>query len=174
MATTAIAVRAARAADAAAIAQVHVDTWRVAYRSLLPDDELRALSVGQRRGFWEGARSNPGASKVDVAEDGSGVIAFCSYGPTRDAHADGAAEIYALYVHPDKWRRGAGRLLCERAALGAAERGHDAITLWVMKGNDRACRFYERVGFAPDGSERRNARFLATPFDEVRYRRWLA
>jgi ribosomal protein S18 acetylase RimI-like enzyme len=167
----AITVRAATAEDAAAIARVHVETWHVAYRGLLPEDEIRSVSVEQRQGFWKGELAKSGPGKVDVAEDGAGIIGFCSYGPTRDKDASGAAEIYAVYVHPDNWRRGAGRLLCERARRAAGERGHDALTLWVVKGNERACRFYERIGFAPDGAARSNTRFLKTPFEEVRYRK---
>ena len=172
--TTTIALRAATPDDAGAIAQVHVETWRVAYSGLLPEDEIRAISVEQRRGFWKGELAQPKPRMVDVAEDAGGVIGFCSYGPTRDKDAGALAEIYAIYVHPEKWRRGAGRLLCERALRAAAEREHSAITLWVVKGNERACRFYERLGFALDGAERRNTRFLKTPFDEVRYRKVIA
>jgi len=167
-------VRAATAEDAPALAQIHVDTWRVAYRDLLPADEIGRISVEQRRGFWASELARPGPRKIDVAEHGAGVIGFCSYGPTRDNDAPGVAEIYAVYVHPGHWRRGAGRLLCERASRAAAERGHDAITLWVVKGNEAACRFYERLGFALDGGARRNARFLATPFDEIRYRKTIS
>jgi GNAT superfamily N-acetyltransferase len=164
-------VRPATAHDAAAIAQLHVDTWRVAYRGLLPEAEVQSVSVEQRRSFWSSALSKPSLAKVDVAVDDSGIIAFCSYGPTRDQDDDGAAELHAVYVHPDKWRRGAGRLLCERAVHEAIDRDHSAMTLWVVKGNDRACRFYERLGFAPDGARRTNDRFLATPFEELRYRK---
>lgn len=153
-----ITLRAATAADAAAIAQVHVDSWRMAYRGLLPEGEIRPISF-----------SKPGPGKVDVADDGERIIGFSSYGPTRDD--DGSAEIYALYVHPERWRRGAGRLLCERAVRAAIERGHEAITLWVAKGNERACRFYERLGFTLDDAQRRNERLLAAPFTEMRYRK---
>ena len=168
----ALTVRAARVADAGAIAQVHVETWRVAYRDLLPADEIASISIEQRRGFWTGALSKPNPDKVDVAEDETGsIVAFCSYGPTRDKDDEGAAEIYAVYVHPDHWRCGAGRLLCERALRAAAERSHGAMALWVVTGNDRACAFYERLGFRRDGGERTNTRFLKTPFDEIRYRK---
>jgi ribosomal protein S18 acetylase RimI-like enzyme len=167
-------VRAAAAEDAPAIAEIHVATWRIAYRDLLPEAEIGKVTVDQRRGFWESELAKAGPRKVDVAYNGAGVIGFCSYGPTRDNDAPGVAEIYAVYVHPDHWRQGAGRLLCERAWRAAGERGHDAITLWVVKGNERACRFYERIGFAPDGGARRNTRFLATPFDEIRYRKAIA
>ena len=164
-------LRAAGTADAHAIADIHVAAWRIAYRGLIPDDVIDSISVEQRRGFWKGVLSTPGGWKIDLAEDDDGPVAFCSYGPTRDKDTDGAAEIYALYVHPTKWRRRVGRTLCEQALREAGLRGYGAMTLWVVKGNDAACRFYERLGFAPDGGERKNTRLLPTPFDEVRYRR---
>jgi GNAT superfamily N-acetyltransferase len=143
----------------------------VAYHGLLPDAEIAKISVEQRRAFWKRALSKPNPDKVDVAEDATGIIGFCNYGPSRDPGDEGAAEIYAVYVHPGHWRRGAGRLLCERALRAAGERGYDSLTLWVVKGNERACRFYDMLGFQPDGAARSNTRFLATAFDELRYRK---
>jgi ribosomal protein S18 acetylase RimI-like enzyme len=174
MEATAIAVRTATADDAGALAEIHVEAWRIAYRGLFPQAEIESIRVEQRRQFWKGMLSRAGASKVDLAEDEAGVIAFCSYGPTRDADTAGSAEIYALYAHPEKWRRGAGRRLCERAIGEAINRAHSVMTLWVVKGNEAACRFYERLGFAADGAQRRNTRLLATPFDEIRYRKAIA
>ena len=169
-----IVIRTAKPGDARAIAEIHVAAWRIAYRGLIADEVMQSISVGERRGFWKGVLSKPGGWKVDLAEDDDGAVAFCSYGPTRDEDSDGAAEIYALYVHPDKWRRKAGRTLCEHALREAALRGHGAMTLWVVKGNDQACRFYERLGFARDGAERKNTQLLPTPFDELRYRKVIA
>ena len=37
--------------DAYAIAKVHVDSWREAYRTILPADYLAALSVEKRQAF---------------------------------------------------------------------------------------------------------------------------
>jgi ribosomal protein S18 acetylase RimI-like enzyme len=158
METPAMTVRAATAADAGAIARVQGDAWRRAFRGLVPLDVIPSVGLARR-----------GPGKVEVVEDESGIIAFCAYGPTRDD--DVSAEIYAIYVHPDSWRRGAGRLLCERAVAAAAQRDHREITLWVLKGNDPARRFYEQMGFAPDGASRCNTTFLTAPFDEVRYRK---
>ena len=162
-------LRPAAADDAAETARIHVETWRAAYPGLLPEQEIRSISIEQRLGFWKGVLAKPNGWRIDLAVDDANVVGFCSYGSARDI-GDASAEIYALYVHPDRWRRGAGRLLCERAVAAAAEREHRAITLWVVKGNDRACRFYERLGCVADGEERRNTRFLKTPFDEIRYR----
>ncbi|MFN2645484.1 MAG: N-acetyltransferase family protein [Burkholderiales bacterium] len=167
-------IREATKADAHAIAEVHVAAWRSAYRGLLPDAVIAALTVEERRAFWKDMLAKTAASKVAVGESDGAIAAFCSYGPTRDADDPEAAEIYALYVHPAMWRQGCGRALCEHAWREAARREHTAITLWVMKGNDRALRFYEHIGFAADGAQRTDARLIDTRFDELRYRKPIA
>jgi ribosomal protein S18 acetylase RimI-like enzyme len=159
-----VTLRDAKAADAHAIAEIHVGTWRAAYRGLVPDAQLDALSVEQRTEYWSGALSKPGPSRVVLAEIAGAVVGFCCYGPSRDER-DGA-EIYAIYVEPQSWRRGAGRALCEHAVREAAAREHPSMTLWVLKRNHSACRFYESLGFAADGATRN-----AHDRDEVRYRK---
>ena len=57
---------------------------------------------------------------------------------------------------------------------GAALSHHSAMTLWVMSGNARARRFYQRLGFAPDGAARTNTQLIGSPFDEIRYRMVIA
>jgi len=164
-------IRHATAADAHAIAGIHVAGWRVAYRGLMPDSVLDAITVEQRRGFWKGVLSKPGVSKVAVGETDGAVVGFCSYGPTRDADDASVAEIYALYVEPAKWRQGFGRALCQHAEREAAAREQEAMTLWVVKGNDPSRRFYERLGYRADGAERTDSLLTGSPFVEVRYRK---
>lgn len=160
-------VRPAVQDDVPAIAESHVASWRAAYRGLMPDAYLDSLSVDQRRAMWAGVLARGGPGRLAVAGRG-----FCFYGPSRDGE-DGAAEIYALYVHPDAWRQGAGRALCEHAERDAATLELAKMTLWVLKGNEPARRFYERLGYASDGGERTNTRLIATPLEEMRYRKEL-
>lgn len=169
-----IAVRIAKPEDARAIAEIHVAAWRVAYRGLMPDDFLAALSVDERTEIWSGALARPNPSQLALAEVDGALAAFCIYGPTRDDESPDVAEIYAVNVHPDRWGKGAGRALCEYAYGEAATRGHTVMTLWVMSGNTRARRFYERLGYAADGASRSNSHLIGHPFDEVRYRKAIA
>lgn len=163
-------VRAATADDVRAIAQIHVDAWRAAYRGHIPDAYLDSLSVDERARMWSGALARPAPARLVVTEPLTG---FCFYGPTRDGE-DGVAEIFALHVRPDAWRQGAGRLLCEHALREATARACAAITLWVLKTNEAARRFYERIGYAPDGTERTNTRLIGSPLHEMRYRKAIA
>jgi GNAT superfamily N-acetyltransferase len=160
-----VTVRDARTADARAIAQIHVGAWHATYRGMLPAEQIERHTVETRAEFWSGLLSRATPSRVSVAELGGMIVGFCSYGPTRDAHGD-AAEIYAIYVQPESWRRGAGRALCGHALREAAAREHRTITLWALEGNDHARQFYQSMGFAPDGASRSSDQRT-----EIRYRK---
>ena len=164
-------VREAQAADARTVAEIHVAAWRAAYRELMPADYLASLSAGERTDMWTRSIIRGGPWRLAIAEIDGALAGFCSFGPTRDELADDVAEIYAVNVAPERWRLGAGRALCEHALRQAASREHKTMTLWVVKGNDPARRFYERLGYRPDGAERVNSQLVPIPFNEVRYRR---
>jgi len=47
-----VAVRTAVVADAPFIARVHVRSWQVGYRGIMPDEVLDAISLEQREERW--------------------------------------------------------------------------------------------------------------------------
>ena len=53
-----VTVRGATADDARAIAEVHVASWRWAYRGQVPDRILDELSVDEREAIWRAALHN--------------------------------------------------------------------------------------------------------------------
>ena len=167
-----VTIRAATAQDAVAIAEVHVAGWRSAYAALLPPDVLANLSVSARAQMWHQRLTDTDVATW-VAEDQEHRIAgFASAGPSRDdADASATGELYALYVHPDRWASGVGKDLITTAMDHLRPRFATA-TLWVLRGNARARAFYEGRGWRPDGAARTEQRYGAT-LDEVRYRREL-
>lgn len=143
-------------ADCEAVAAVRIEGWRTAYRGLMPQTHLDALSVERDAERRREHLAHGDGSVVDVVAERAGeVIGWGCCGPYREdgggRTADG--EVYALYVHPDHWSTGAGRLLTAALTARAADAGCPRLLLWVLKANDRARRFYERAGFAPDGAE---------------------
>lgn len=156
--------------DARAIAEIHVRSWQVAYRGLVPDDVLDGLSVAQREQFWrEASAGGHGAGAVFVASGGSQIEGFCALStPSRDEDADeGTAEIGAIYVDPSAWRRGVGGALMDAALTELRAGGWRQVTLWVLAANRPARDFYSRFGFEPDGGELIHARSGQT---EIRLR----
>jgi ribosomal protein S18 acetylase RimI-like enzyme len=167
-------LRTATPDDARAIAEIHVAAWRAAYRGLMPEDFLARLSVDERIEMWSSILSRPRPARVTVAEIDSVLAGFCSYGPTRDDEPPDVAEIYAVNIRPGNWRQGAGRALCERAYREAAARGHTAMTLWVLKGNETAFRFYESLGYERDGAVKTDTSLIGSPIIDLRYRKAIA
>lgn len=79
-----MSVREARLQDAEAIAQVHVDTWRTAYRGIVPEDYIAKLSYKERERRWVQMLSTAAEDQhfIYVSEDGAGqIIAFGGDGP---------------------------------------------------------------------------------------------
>jgi GNAT superfamily N-acetyltransferase len=153
---TASTVRAAKQEDAWAIARVHVCSWQVAYRGLVPDGVLDGLSIEHRERIWRKLLSESGgASFTLVAERDGGVAGFCHVAaPSRDDDAsDSTCEVTAIYVDPDAWRAGVGRALLDTALSDVRQDGWEEATLWVFAQNVGAHAFYERFGFTRDGAE---------------------
>jgi ribosomal protein S18 acetylase RimI-like enzyme len=146
-------IRPAEAADAQAIAGVHVATWRDAYAGLLPDDLLAALDAGQWAERWRGRLAEPAAGVFALVFELDGrVRGFVSGGPDRDGRPRG--EVFAIYVEPGCQGRGAGRRLLDAAAGRVARDGFTEASLWVLAGNRRSRGFYESLGWRADGTEK--------------------
>ncbi|MGH3740260.1 MAG: GNAT family N-acetyltransferase [Micromonosporaceae bacterium] len=160
-------VRPQRQDDIDALAEVHVRSWQAGYQGLMPADFLAAQDPAwrarQRRESW--GRPDFAHVRGLVAEEvatGS-VVGFANFGPGRagdkrgwsagDLATDSEGELYALYVHPDHWGRGAGGLLLDAALDGLRDAGLTPIRIWVLDGNTRALSAYRTRGFAPDGAK---------------------
>ena len=162
-------IRRAEPEDAVAIAQVHVASWRHAYRDFLEADYLAALSVEKRAQMWA-ASIAAGTPEVLVAGAEGAVSGFIAFGPSRDPDAvPDRAEIWTLYLDPACWSRGMGRALWLAARERMRERGAASVTLWVAEPNARAIRFYLAAGFAPDPGARKEISVGSVRLQEVRY-----
>jgi len=133
-------VRWATPDDADALGEVHVTAWQTAYRGLFSDDFLDDLDLEARRRWWR-ARLEDGG-RVPVI--GDPAVGFCFVG---DADDEGWGEVYAIYVHPDRWRQGLGVLLLSAGSDLLCDMGHTKALLWVLRDNHRARRFYESQGW---------------------------
>lgn len=166
-------VRPATPADATGIATVHVRSWQVAYRGLLPQELLDGLSVAQRTEQWLAilAQDAGAARATFVASAGDDVLGFVNLAPSRDEDADPAVtgELIAIYARPDAIGTGVGRALMAAALDWFADAGYREASLWVLDGNARAIGFYEVAGWRADGV-RKDDVLRGAPVTELRFR----
>ena len=169
-------VRLATPHDAAAIADAHIRGWRAAYRGLVPDRILDGFDGARRTAWWAdriAAQANGDAQeRTWVVLAGSAVAGFAASGPAGADAAPpppGAGEVFAIYLAPEQLGRGLGRWLFEVAVGDLRARGFAPLVVWVFEANERARRFYEAAGLAPDGA-RHVGRFDDVEIPEIRYR----
>src|SRR5437773_2593793 len=126
-------VRPAEVEDAAAIAAVHVATWRTTYRGLLPDDFLDSLDES---GYEERCRRilvEP-SSRVYVAADGPQVVGFASGG--RERAGAGPLQLHAVSTQLLRMPRTDGRYLAVVVVVPprAGHRVGDRLAQLVRRG----------------------------------------
>jgi GNAT superfamily N-acetyltransferase len=144
-------VRPPATQDADALTDLHLDVWEEAYADLVPAAFLaeRRRSRAQRVERWRGIIESGSSANLLATHEHSGrLLGFSSTGPGRDSPAAGlpGIELMALYVRAEVYGTGIGHALLT-AAIGTAD-----AYLWVLDGNERAIRFYERQGFEFDGT----------------------
>ena len=167
----AIQLRPAVPGDELEVAGVHVRSWQVGYRDLLPQASLDAMRPEDRAARYTFGDPDPTLPKtlvaVDDAVDGS-IVGFIA---TRSIAAE-PGKVLALYVEPRHWGRGIGQVLIAAARDRLAALGHREATLWLLEGNARGARFYAADGWRPDGEHRVEA-LWGVQVSELRYRRAL-
>jgi GNAT superfamily N-acetyltransferase len=150
-----VTVRDATENDARAIAEVHVASWRWAYRDQLPSNELEKLSVDDREAMWTAwflSDERRAAVLVTCLDDGR-VVGFANAGPSRDEDAPSSTgELRAIYVLQEVQGTGVGSQLLEGSFERMLMDGFERATLWVLETNDLGRRFYERKGWSWDGT----------------------
>jgi GNAT superfamily N-acetyltransferase len=160
-------IRLAHSDDALTVAQIHVRSWQVGYRDLLPADYLHGLRAEDRAARYDLGNRDPSRPVTLVAVDGDDIWGFATIAQT-DAPACG--ELAALYVSPEWWRSGVGSALVAAARQKLLAFGHREAVLWMLSGNTRAEKFYTRDGWVKDGGQRIVSLWGVT-VEELRLRR---
>ena len=127
------AIRHAVPADLPAISDLHLRSWRSAYRGMLPDAYLDGPVADEMRARWSAL---PDPAIVLLCEGGFACCLLDRAVPYLDN----------LHAAPGRRRRGTGRRLMARLAGELLRQGHRALSLTVIDANAPARAFYASVG----------------------------
>ena len=141
------AIRFAQFEDYAAIARVHVESWRTTYQNFVPVEHHP--SYDDRLRLWKqilSTSSKGGITLVAVNEQGQ-LVGFVNSGSrTRYDDLEYEVELTAIYLLEEAQRHGLGHRLVRAFAEQLLQTGHYSMLLWVFAQNHAARQFYESLG----------------------------
>lgn len=146
-------------ADVLGKAYVHYRSWQETYIGLVDASYMKTLTLTKCEKIANRFRDG-----ILVAKDGNEVIGFVGYGAYRDDTMKDCGEIFAIYVLKAYHGKHVGLSLMNATMEKLSD--YDRVALWVLRGNERAIRFYEKYGFCFDGTEQEI--LLGTPRTETR------
>lgn len=132
--------------DFGAVADVYVQSWKTAYRGIVPDHYLDKLTADR----WGATlRAEPEMS-LGMFDDGR-IIGTSKVSRSRDEAREDCGEVISIYMLPEYAGQGHGRELMRAALRKLADEGYTDICLWALRENTRAGGFYRRMGFRLTG-----------------------
>ncbi|MFR1051068.1 MAG: N-acetyltransferase family protein [Lachnospirales bacterium] len=133
--------------DLFAVSRVYEESWRGAYRGLLPQAYLDGIPAGK----WVPYLEQAGRESL-LLLDGEKIVGTANCCASRFPKLSDWGEIVSLYLLPEYWGKGYGKLLFSAVVEQLEAIGYRDLFLWVLEGNQRARTFYERMGFRPNGT----------------------
>lgn len=124
------------------ISRIYEESWKYAYRGIIPQHFLDAIPKGR----WAGAFDNNDWRTIVCVEDGQPIGTSC-FGKSRFGQYPEAGEIISIYFLPEYMGKGYGSQLIKTVLDELIKQGFTEVFLWVLEENVRARRFYEKNGF---------------------------
>lgn len=146
-------IRRAASADAEAIANIHVKSWKNTYTDLVDEEDLSNMTYENRRTLWEAVLQMQRKEQCTfVIMNEKDIVGFVSGGPERTKRFDYDSEIYTIYLLPEYQRKGLGAMLLKAFVEEMKVHGYESLLVWVLTQNPSS-RFYERYDAKPVGEE---------------------
>lgn len=149
-----VKIRQATSEDAAEIANVQINSWREAYRNLIPKSYLddMPMSFRRRQKTWARVAGEPDKA-LFVAETPEAIVGFAIFSASRDPQFAGFGELQAMYLFEKFHKRGIGAAFMKQGMAFLLTRGFTKAHCWVLE-NNPTIKFYEKSGAVFSGIRR--------------------
>lgn len=159
-------VRMAVLEDAEVLGHIIVESWKSAYKNIIPEDEIvRYLDKQKRKQQFEKFIQDKEIVLIGFYNEIPCGLVFAN--KENDEELEDTGSIYSIYTLQQYWGKGIAYKLMDKAVDILKEEGCKHISLWVYEENIRARKFYEKCGFQFDGTKK-HGRFSNKPM-ELRY-----
>ena len=139
-------VRRAKQSDSERLAEVFADSWRGAYRGIIPHQHLECLI--QRRGKANWSKAIKTEAHLLVVEAAGQIAGYANFGAAR-RQGPYKGEIYEIYLAPVFQGLGLGEHLFEACRSELDRRDLEGLVVWALEDNVIAADFYYRRGGRP-------------------------
>jgi GNAT superfamily N-acetyltransferase len=146
-------IRPATYADVSAIATLHANSWRFAYRGALCDDYLATKADADRLRFWDERLKSPAPNQyVFLLCEGSEILGFVCVYPAH--HTEYGSFLNNLHVAERHLGKGCGaRLMLAASECFETLASNLPVYLFVVESNTRARAFYFRFNATLSGTD---------------------
>ena len=136
-------IRFAGQEDLNSIAALYVRNHKAAYRGLLSDAYLDALTVSSASAKWKQKIGSEDDCILVAEQDGS-FLGFAAAMP--DPELEETWYLESLHVAEEARGKGIGTALIRTCAQVAEEKGFQQMSVCIVRGNDSAAGLYQRLG----------------------------
>ena len=130
--------------DRMTISEIYEKGWKFAYKGIVPKDYLDSIP----QGHWVSNLDHQDRNTL-VCVDNDKLVGTSSFSKSRFEQFQGWGEIISIYLLPDYFGKGYGKLLMEAVLSELKGQGYENVFLWVLEENSRARNFYGQFGFLP-------------------------
>jgi len=146
-------IRTAQVGDEQSIAGVIIDTWKVAYRGIVPDSFLDSLTTEKHEELFRKNIPDKTETILVVENREKQVVGMVSGGADRLKIYD--CELYAIYILPEYQKMGYGKWLFQQLIEEHKKNECKSMIIWTFRDN-RDREFYEILGGLAREEKRRS------------------
>ena len=122
-------IRYAEKNDAKVLGEIHSQSWKIAYKGIVPDSVLDNITAERRERYFEKALSENLEEDILIFVDDK-AVGILTIGKCRDEDKDITyGEIWGIYLLPDYWNKGIGSYFIHWGIIELKNRNYEKITL---------------------------------------------
>lgn len=129
--------------DLESISKLYVRNHKTTYKGLLSEEYLNSLTVESTKSRWENYLSEEG-NRIWAALENGELLGFAA--GKEDEELEKTWYLDSLHVSETARGKGIGTLLIKTMGRYALDNGYRAMTICVVKGNEKAKSIYLKLG----------------------------
>lgn len=142
-----INIRKAKHSDLNGIIRVNVETWKTAYKGVVPDKYIQGFGIRTQDKKWQAQLNNMIDENVFfIAENNKGeIVGFAIGGSERSKNPNYKGELMGIYILKEYQKQGIGKALTKKIVENLIKMKVNTMLVWVLENNPYRA-FYDTLG----------------------------